>query len=145
MRRNEEFSPRKAPYRIGHQANRKEPMKLYAGLLAIGLSILLLASVQSGCAEDQTEALLGASRVGDLQKVEALLSAGADVNAKAKGGSTALMYASGKGHRSVVELLLAQGADVNAKDKDGSTALMAASGKGHRSIVKLLEEKGAKQ
>lgn len=85
-------------------------MKLYAGLLAIGLSILLLASVQSGCAEDQTEALLGASRVGDLQKVEALLSAGADVNAKDKDGRTALMAASGKGHRSIVKLLEEKGA-----------------------------------
>jgi ankyrin repeat protein len=59
-------------------------------------------------------ALIYAANHG-YEMVEALLTKGADVNAKANNGSTALMAAAQTGHIEIVEALLARGADVNAK------------------------------
>jgi len=58
---------------------------------------------------------------------QALLAAGAEVNAKDEDGWTALMWAARMGSNDIVELLLSKGADVNAKDEDGTTALMYAA------------------
>jgi ankyrin repeat protein len=79
------------------------------------------------------------------EKVQALLTQGADVNAKDKGGFTALMDAAWEGHTDTVQALLAQGADVNAKNKNGDTALMLAKEGGHKEIVHILKEAGAKE
>ncbi len=62
-----------------------------------------------------------------VEKVRALIDAGADVNAATEKGSTALMFAVYKGHVEIVKLLLAAKADVNAANKDGATALMWAT------------------
>ena len=59
---------------------------------------------------------------GHLPVVEALLAAGADVQAANNDGDTALMYAAEGGHLPVVAALLAAGADVQAASNDGGTA-----------------------
>jgi ankyrin repeat protein len=79
----------------------------------------------------ETPALFEASAAGDLSRVQALLAAKADVNAKAANGATSLIAASQNGHLEVVQALLAAKADVNAKTADGGTALMLASQNGH--------------
>ena len=94
--------------------------------------------------DEKNEAIINASRNGFKDVVELLLKAGADVNAKSKGGWTALMYASNNDRKDVVELLLKAGADINAKGKDGWTALMLASNNGYEGIVKLLKKHSAK-
>lgn len=59
--------------------------------------------------------------------VQALIAAGADVNAADELGRPALLVAAGEsGNPAVVRALLAAGARVNAKGKDGDTALTAA-------------------
>lgn len=59
--------------------------------------------------------------------VQALIAAGADVNAADELGRPALLVAAGEsGNPAVVRALLAAGARVNAKSKDGDTALTAA-------------------
>ncbi len=55
--------------------------------------------------------------------IEALLQAGADVNAATEDGWTALMKAAHKGHANIVKMLLEEGANVNATNEDGNTAL----------------------
>jgi cytohesin len=72
--------------------------------------------------------ILVAVTVGDLAGVQALLDAGADVNAKDENDMTALHYAAEYGHEEIVELLLAKEADVNAKANDGKTPLDMANG-----------------
>ncbi len=47
---------------------------------------------------------------GHINTVQALLDAGADVNAKQKYGGTALKYAIAQGHTEIVELLKQAGA-----------------------------------
>ncbi len=114
---------------------------------ALGVSALLLVWESVGCfakgakqpaathgaattagAEKDSDLFLAAFD-GDLAKVNALLAAGADPNAKTTdNGATALMMASLEGHTEVVNALLAAKADPNAKRTGhGATALYWAS------------------
>jgi ankyrin repeat protein len=92
-----------------------------------------------------------ASQQGDVDVVERLLAAGADVEIvippKSRvelswEGSTALMQASILGHADVVRQLLAAGARVEATNKSGQTALMLATRKKHVAVVQLLSAAG---
>jgi Tol biopolymer transport system component len=87
----------------------------------------------------------------DVAVAKYLVSKGADVNAKDKGGSTPLHNAVFEETINecvdVVEFLISKGADVNAKDKDGRTPLhiaaFVAAIKGDVDVVKFLVSKGA--
>lgn len=88
---------------------------------------------------------------GNLEQVQALLDAGADVNATAarwpNDDSTPLHLAAFWGHKAIVNLLLDKGANVNAIIKMWSynevTPLHLAAINGYTAIVKLLLDKGA--
>jgi ankyrin repeat protein len=86
----------------------------------------------------QVNDLIDAAGNGEMSRVQALLTAHADVNAKSYGAVTALMRASQNGHLDVVQALLAAHADVNAKMYIGFTALMWASITGHGDVVQAL-------
>jgi ankyrin repeat protein len=58
-----------------------------------------------------------ASVQGDTTLVEALLAAGADVNARNEDDMTALHYAVSQGHPDVVRVLMLAGADPNRLDR----------------------------
>ncbi len=77
--------------------------------------------------------------------VQALLDAGADVNAKDNNGETALIQAASTGHTETVQALLDAGADVDAEGAFEMTALMWAKRKGHTEIVELLKKAGARE
>jgi hypothetical protein len=63
------------------------------------------------------------------QSILELLAAGADVNARAKTGTTPLMFAARHNkNNEVIPVLLKAGADVKAKNSDGKTALDYAKG-----------------
>ncbi|KAA8907990.1 ankyrin repeat-containing domain protein [Sphaerosporella brunnea] len=95
-------------------------------------------------------ALQGAVFSGELEVVQALLDAGADVNAPLAwgpaGGKTALQEAARKDIE-LVHLLLSSGANVNAPAAEnrlnGRTALQAAAEAGKVETVQLLLELGA--
>jgi hypothetical protein len=84
---------------------------------------------------------------GDKAKVESLLAAGADINAKNEYGTPILISAlQGDHRREVVELLIAHGANVNTKNtKDyfGMPLLSMAVLKNYKEIVELLIAHGA--
>ena len=104
---------------------------------------------------------------GQPEVVELLLDKGAEVNVRAKNGSTALMWAATLDRGELVKLLIARDAemtlhiaamlgnvteiqkivhtakDVNSRDSQGWTPLMYASWKGNSDVVNLLLEKGA--
>ena len=82
----------------------------------------------------------GYNRVG---VVEFLLSKGADVHAKDKGGLVPLHNACSYGHYEVTELLVKHGASVNVCDLWRFTPLHEGAAKGKYEIVKLLLKHGA--
>jgi ankyrin repeat protein len=72
---------------------------------------------------------------GGLRVVSRLLSAGADVNARAGGGYTPLHVAAFGGDAAIINTLLAHGADPEARADDGKTALAITEAQGHTLAV----------
>ena len=83
-----------------------------------------------------------AARNGHTAVIEALLEAGADINALEGTHSTALMYAVYNGHLESVELLLKEGAELNVRDQGGHTALYWANFRNHPDIAALISAAG---
>ncbi len=75
--------------------------------------------------------------------VDFLLAAGADVNARSRGGSTALMTAVHAHAPEMVQQLLDAGADVNAMSPQGATALKLAAAAPWVEMFDLLLARGA--
>ncbi|WP_253183229.1 ankyrin repeat domain-containing protein [Sphingobium phenoxybenzoativorans] len=89
-------------------------------------------------------ALILASYHGSLETTQALLEAGAQVDAPDLGrGNTALMGVAFKGFGAVARLLLAAGAEPNRRNRAGQTALMMAAMFSHAQIVEDLITAGA--
>lgn len=84
-----------------------------------------------------------AAGYNNLEVVEFLLAAGADVNAQDKGGLIPLHNASSYGHVDVAALLIRHGTSVNAVDKWGYTPLHEAAQKGRTQLCSLLLAHGA--
>ena len=82
-----------------------------------------------------------------MEAVQALLDAGADVEADAHeypyAGVTALMEAAAHGSTDVMKLLLAKGANIEAADAQKWTALLWAADKGQADAAQLLITGGA--
>lgn len=83
-------------------------------------------------------ALFNAIVNGRLATVEALISAGANVNIRTVNGTTPLMVAASKGYSDIVKLLLDNGADPRAKKADGVSALAIAEHGGFTRTVDIL-------
>lgn len=90
-----------------------------------------------------SQALIAASRDGEVEEVKQLLVEGADIEAKDADGFTPLMWASTNGHREVVEILIDKGADVNATSIQGYSPLSEASFSGHAEVLVILIQAGA--
>ena len=92
-----------------------------------------------------SKTLFEAAAAGDIPKVEALLSRGAEIDWQHRGtGRTAIAEAALRGHAAVVRLLAGKGADVNVPDTAmGHSPLAWASQQGHVEVVDALMEFGA--
>jgi ankyrin repeat protein len=112
-------------------------------LMAIALSILLLAGTQVVLAED-SEQFLKAAWDGDSATVKSLLGKKPSLlSVKDKDGNTALHLASSEDHFEIVQFLLSKGASLAAKDDLGFTPLHKAVWKGRIKTVEILLTKGA--
>ncbi len=87
---------------------------------------------------DTTTALHWAAHRDDVEGVELLIRAGADVNATNELGVTPLWAASENGSAEVVGRLLAAGANPNVALPRGETPLMIASRSGDAAVIELL-------
>ena len=87
-----------------------------------------------------------AVKIGDKDKVKALINTGVDVNTKDKSGFTPLFHAVtlDENLREIVTLLIQNGANIIAKNKKyGLTPLLYASFAGYDESVELLIKNGA--
>jgi ankyrin repeat protein len=87
-----------------------------------------------------------AAASGDLSRVKALVSQGADVNevdSQSVWEKTPLYAAVEAGHHEVVVYLLSKGADTSRTNAAGSTPLRDAAYRGRAAIVRSLLESGA--
>jgi ankyrin repeat protein len=91
---------------------------------------------------DGTTPLHRATYRDDLRQTDALLRAGADVNAANDLGTTPLWLASVNGSAPMVRRLLDAGANPNLALLSGETPLMAAARGGSAEVVQLLAAKG---
>lgn len=109
--------------------------------------LALMLVLNTGVVLADTELGL-AAKAGDLDKVQALVNAGADVNATDPNDlweRTALMQAARLGHADVVKFLLSKGADVTKQGEGtGASPLKEAAYKGHVEVVNALLAAGAK-
>src|SRR5215470_19217626 len=112
-----------------------------AALLVLAFSVSLAAAGPDVPSPDGTTPLHRAVSVNDVQKAEALIRGGADVNAANRYGVTALSLAAGNGNAALLERLFASGADAKAAGaalRDGRTLLMLAARTGSADAVRLL-------
>lgn len=82
--------------------------------------------------------LLLASRSGDVELVQVLLSAGSNPNEADGQGVRSLHYAAQFNCTKLAEVLLHACAETNARDDVGETPLMWAAGAGRQSMIRLL-------
>jgi serine/threonine-protein phosphatase 6 regulatory ankyrin repeat subunit A len=104
-------------------------------------------NVYGACGPTQdakNEQLSSAVSFGSINKIEAAINCGADIEIADEGGVTPLMQAIDGNKFKVVKFLLSHGGNANAQDENGRTPLMYAAEKGNVSIVKLLLKSGAK-
>ncbi len=109
------------------------------------LAVMTLATVSSASPfqEDQVKALIEAAAAGDLDKVNAALKAGADVNGTVRTRWTALHAAAERARGEVVKRLLEAKANPNVEDPLGVTPLHWASCRGPVESAKALITAGA--
>ncbi|HEU0108026.1 MAG TPA: ankyrin repeat domain-containing protein, partial [Vicinamibacteria bacterium] len=93
------------------------------------------ASTSAACGISHRTPLQEALRHGSLSSVQALLAAGAAVDARDAGGQTALHYAADEDPQALVQALIAAHADVAARSNGGETPLHRANN--HRSVANV--------
>jgi len=107
------------------------------------LALALFAVAPLAADGDGSTPLLWASYHDDIEKVDALLRAGANVNAANDLGATPLWAACQNGSEAMVRKLLAAGANPNLALLAGETPLMVAARSGYAGIVEQLLNKDA--
>ena len=116
----------------------KNPLR--SALLLV--SLLLLAACGPGYFDEPP--LHDAAMRGDVEKVQALIKKGEDVNGVNSEGATPLHWAAFKGHVEVARVLLANGAQVNALTKKGSSPLRLATTHKQTKMIRYLQSRGGR-
>jgi ankyrin repeat protein len=79
----------------------------------------------------------------DAAQIQALLSRGADIDARDEAGRTALLIATHGNRIEVARVLIEAGADVNAKDRINDSPYLCAGARGHLEILTMTLVHGA--
>ncbi len=84
-----------------------------------------------------------AAERGSLKIVQALLEAGANINAKCKAENTALHFAARNGNAEICELLLKHGAYIHGSNMSSETPIESGIFAKHLDVVAILKNAGA--
>lgn len=113
------------------------------------VDVLLERSIDIKAKDSQGETILleaSERRMIDIGIINAIIAAGADVNATTQHETTALHRAAANGRLDIVKALIAKDADVNALGRTQDTVLHRAAEGGHVEVVKFLSlQKGVKE
>ena len=94
------------------------------------LFVLFLTALLSSCSlatlAEESRLHQAAAR-GDVARIERLIDAGKDVNARTASGKTPLHEAAASGQSAAIKALAVKGADLNARDGKGRTPLYIAA------------------
>ncbi len=115
--------------------------KMLVNMRSGHVAILMFIAVFSACTHGINESLIRAAKNGDLEKVERLISKGADINFIAIDGSYALEEAASENRPDVVRALLAKGAKLHHVPGKMTPPEIAAS-KGYMDILNAFLESG---
>ncbi len=113
-----------------------------AVMALLAIPTLLVLEVHA-YAESVGEALIAATLAGDHSRVEALLDAGAPVDAVDEADNTPLILAARDGRLDIAALLIGRGARIDWQDDEKVTPLIIAAFRDHHAIVELLLAHGA--
>ena len=100
----------------------------------------LVVAVPDPADENGLTEIMHCAASGDVKRVQQLIDAGADVNARSHQGTTALMYAARNNHMVIVASLIEAGAFANARSNKGNTAGQLARQFGHLEVAAALEQ-----
>jgi len=101
------------------------------------------ANELNACNDEEWTALQIAAKLGFLEIVEELLSAGAEVNVADPDGNDALIFACEGGHTDIAKTLILHGAEIDREMPNGLTPLLLACQRKQNVILDLLLEAGA--
>ncbi|MBY0353603.1 ankyrin repeat domain-containing protein [Candidatus Babeliales bacterium] len=102
------------------------------------ITLALASTAMPAALPENDRQLLVAAKDGNIERLQELIRAGANVNATNQQGTTPLHEATPLGNTTCVELLLAAGANPNAQDAKGKTPLEYAALIGHVTCVQLM-------
>jgi ankyrin repeat protein len=114
-------------------------ISIFVALGMMGHSVTAVGQSTSG--EDLLNAI--ANKDVDTAQIQALLSRGADLDARDETGRTALLIATHGNRIEIARTLIEAGADVNAKDRINDSPYLYAGARGHLEILKMTLAHGA--
>ena len=120
-----------------------ETMRWLAARRGVTPSSTPAATSKRRAVADSGDTLHRAARAGDLRALDAILSAGTNVDERDRRGWTPLMHAVNEDRGRTVERLLAARTDPNIRAADGTTALHIAVKLGRTGIAATLRRAGA--
>ena len=132
---------------VGHYPDEKVAILLAAGA-KVNVKNTFAGSVRNGPIESTgVTPLMDAAALSDIAAMNAILKAGAQVNAQDDRKMTALMMAvaTDRPEAAKVRRLIDSGADVNIADRNGETALDWARKFGNQDVIGILVKAGAKE
>src|SRR4051812_27742817 len=114
-----------------------------SGDRATALRLVAERADPNRAAPDGTTALMWAAHHDQLDLVQALIKAGANVKLKNQFGASAISEAAIIGSAPIIDVLIKAGADPNFKNPEGETPLMEAARSGKVDAAKRLLDAGA--
>src|SRR5262245_11045536 len=122
MRRRSPCAPRSST--VSHR--RRAPHSRPGNGAAVRFLLAHGGSIDAREPARQQTALMWAAAEDNAAAVELLVGAGADLQARSKGGLTPLLFAARNGQIKAARVLLEAGADVNDRLTDGTSAIVVA-------------------